>query len=140
VRYEDSSATSERRVIPLWRLSDPAPSLRAAALTRVGHSARLSRSPSLASAGCVRSFRGQVPAISDGVPLHDGGSRAATLAVEAPPCARGVTVPSHWGAAPNPAGGFCTPRPPTLLAYLRLLGLTVSALSGRGGFWLAADF
>jgi hypothetical protein len=83
----------------------PCPRLRTSALTRVWHSARLSRSPSLASAGCVLPFRGQMPAFSDGDPLRGGGSRAEILALSKSP---------HGGP-------------------------TVSALSGRGGFWLAAD-
>ena len=52
---------------PLWRGSSLSPRLRLSALTRGGHFARLSRSPSLASAGCALPLRGRLPAVSDGV-------------------------------------------------------------------------
>ena len=85
MRFGESLATSGRRVFSALAVGSPCPRLRTSALTREGHSARLSRSPSLASAGCVRSLRERLPALSEGEPFLDGGVRAEILALSKSP-------------------------------------------------------
>ena len=64
-----------------------------------GKTARLSRSPSLASAGSVRSLWWRLPAFENGGPLRDGGSRAEVLALSKSP-----TWGTHVSALAGPLG------------------------------------
>jgi len=117
----------------------PVPLSRLSALTREGHSARLSRSPSLASAGCVLPFRGALPAIETTVRCGTAVHGRKSWPSSSPPTWGAHTFPIRRtsGRCPEPRWGLLHPQTPNAFWLVSAHSGLRFGLSDRGGFdWL----